>query len=292
MQNKIDILKDLIQDTINDEYLILSSFYNPINSGDNVDRYLEMMRDIIYEANDLEKNAWGILSQTNDGSVSYLGGKYTYDFDFALEVQTLIELKDEYIEKIQSAIELLISKNNSYNDASILLGFSNLNVLMPETLNDGELVTITIQGTCCITYSNILTSKDLVDVNMSIPSLNIPETKMDITTNMSNFSISPENVQFRDNGYYTTMWTYKCGVQSEYSFLCDFDNPICFQIFKMIKYKIDNPNFELIIKEKINKYTITTKHIIMSIDMDMQENGVIQLSIKTKLNDVVSFDGE
>jgi hypothetical protein len=30
----------------------------------------------------------------------------------------------------------------------------------------------------------------------------------------------------------------------------------------------------------------------MSIDMDMQENGVIQLSIKTKLNDVVSFDGE
>lgn len=288
----LEKVKKLVSDTLNDEEISISIYYDLIKSGDNVDRWDVAIEDMIYDANNSDKKAWIVISQTDDGEITYITRDIaSYDFEFDLQVYTPAPNRDEMFEKMTLLISNLSNKSHEVDGNTINMGFKNPNVELPDIINDDELVTITLNGTCSICNGRVITHKDLIDVAISIPTLNIPMTRMPIITNLPKYSINPENVQTTQTGYYTNILTYRVGIESMIRVVCDLNNPVCRKMFELCKKRLTNPTFRIKVDEKIANIEFSTERVVNSVDFEVTDNGIVLLVISTFVMENTTYEG-
>lgn len=287
MKPRIELLKDLIIETIQDDNYLISSFYQPIQSNDSIDRWVEQMYQLVDEANDTNKKCWGILTQTNNGEISYLTEDYaSYSFDFDLTLHTIVDFKDEIFEKVDTIIEELSKKTNIINGYSIILTFSNPNLSMPYIHNKDELVEIRLEGSCFICKGNLLTARDILDTTISIPSQNIYDVKVPTKENVNKYSIVEENRQTKPTKYYTETLTTRVGIQAQLEILVDLNNPVCLLLLDFANKRLDDPNIEIIITKKYrDNVTFASKRIISDVSEGYTTSGILVLTISFYQNE-------
>lgn len=310
--DRLQAIKEVLETKLDKDKYLVSTYYDLINSNDDVDRYDEYdeFNSIMFElTNKLDEyKANIIITMSDDGDVSNLSNVVSYDFDFSLGVQCKIENKDEVLKEINKMVDELSLKDVETFEVgfmSMQFAFSNPNIDMPYLLNDKELINIGINGTCTITPFNVLTNKQLLDVEISIVSKNLETNEyteivgyndVPIQANQNSFSISPENIQTANTGYYTDVLTYKCGIPTNIELRCDLKNPICKYLFLMTKMRMEEANIYLKVKEIIGKkeyvnssMIIETIKAINSIEQNVTTNGIVYLSISLYTQETISF---
>lgn len=289
MISKLEVLKQVLEHKISsilgdEEIYKIHTFYKTINSGDDIDRYEEDFYKSIDEVNNTKYGAMGILTQTNDGNISYLGTGVSYNFNFSLSMITLLENEDKLKEVFSQIIEDLTTNKQSVeiNGVKYIMqvGISNPNFDLPNIENDDEILTLEINGECLITSMNVITDIDLIkEVYFKIGE-DGTEYKMPVVDAGGAYSAEQDgNIQTKQTGYYTQSWTYKCGIQDVYTIICDLDNPICKELFKMTKVRVENPNIDIYVREIICGEEYLQKKFVYRIDTNTNEDGIIQLSV-------------
>ena len=247
------------------------------------------MFEMLEEANYEDKIAWGIVTQTDNGDITYLTEDYaSYNFDFDLTMHTIVEFKDQLLEDIDNVIHELSKKTNTIDGYSVILTFSNPNLTMPYIQNKNELVEIRVEGSCYICKGNLLTIKDSLDTTFSIPSENLNDIKVPTKENLSKYSINPENRQLKTTGYYTEIKTFRAGIENQVEILVDLNNPICRYFLNFSNKRMQNPNVEVIITKKLRDDIIySSKKIINDVNEGYTENGIYVLTISFLQNEDV-----
>ena len=289
MISKLEVLKQVLEHKISsilgdEEVYKIHTFYKTINSNDDIDRYEEDFYKSIDKINDTQYGAMGILTQTNDGNISYLGTGVSYNFSFSLSMITLLENEDKLKDVFSQIIEDLTTNKQSVeiNGVKYIMqvGISNPNFDLPNIENDDEILTLEINGECLITSMNVITDIDLIkEVYFKIGE-DGTEYKMPVVDAGGVYSAEQDgNIQTRQTGYYTQSWTYKCGIQDIYTIICDLDNPVCKELFKMTKLRVENPNIDIYVREIICGDEYIQKKFVYRIDTNTNEDGIIQLSV-------------
>lgn len=287
MKPRMELLKDLIVNTIDDNDYLISTFYQPIQSNESVDRWVEQMHQLVDEANESEKKCWGIITQTNNGEINYLTEDYaSYSFDFDLTLHTIVDFKDEIFEKIDTIIDTLSKKTNIIDCYSIILTFSNPNLSMPYIHNKDELVEIRLEGSCFICKGNLLTARDILDTTISVPSENLFDVKVPTKENVNKYSIVEENRQTKTTKYYTETLTTRVGIQSQIEILVDLDNPVCMLFLDFVNKRMENPNIEVIITKNYRYgVSFTSKRIVSDVSEGYTQSGISVLTISFYQNE-------
>lgn len=289
MKPRIELLKDLIVKAINDDDYLISTFYQPIQSNDSVDRWVEQMYNLVESANEYDKKCWGIITQTNNGEINYLTEDYaSYSFDFDITLHTIVDYKDEVFKKVDDIVETLSKQTSSEQGYSILLSFSNPNLSMPYIHNKDELVEIRFEGSCFICKGNLLTSRDLLDTTISIPSENLNNIKVPTKEHSSKYSIVEENRQTKSTEYYTKTLTTRVGIQSQLEILVDTSNPVCLFFLDFANKRLKDPNVEIIINKKYsNNIVYSSKKVVSDVSEGYTNAGVYVLIISFYQNEDV-----
>lgn len=310
--DRLQAIKEVLQTKLNEKDYLISTYYDLIDSNDDVDRYEEyddfnsIMFNLTNKLDDYKANI--VITMTDDGDVSNLSNVVSYDFDFSLGIQCEVSNKEEVLSKITEVIDNLSLKDVEtlyVAFKSLQFSFSNPNIDMPYILNDKELVNIGVNGTCTITPFYVLTNKQLLDVEIGILSKNletgeyttiIDYTDVPIQSNLNAFSINPENIQTQTTGYYTDILSYRAGINGSIELRCDLQNPVCKYLFLMTKMRMDDVNVYLKVKEVIGKpdyvnssMTIETIRVIDKIDISVTNNGIIYLTISLFTQETISY---
>lgn len=310
--DRLQAIKTILEDRLNSEEYLVSTYYDLIDSNDDIDRYEDYndFNPIMFElTNKLDQyKANVIITMSDDGDISNLSNVVSYDFDFSIGIQCELSNKEEVLEKFNSIVDELSLKDVEIivgEQKSMQLAFSNPNVDIPYFLNDKELVNIGINGACTITPFNVLTNKQLLNVEIGILDKNletgeystiIDYTDVPIQSNLNAFSITPENIQTNQTGYYTDTLSYRAGINGVIELRCDLRNPICKYLFLMTKMRKEDVNVHLKVKEIIGKpdfvgssITLETIKVIERIDLSVTNNGIVYLSLTLTTQETINY---
>ena len=186
----LDLVKDLIQTKLGQDYKV-ASFYKTIESGNDVERYVETMQEMIDQANETQYKCFCIVSQIDDGAITYVNETTPLiDLGVRINLQCDIKYKEEVLSDIEDLIAELSSSANHTGDYTIAIAFTNPTLDMPSIRNDYEMLSIDFDGDVSIGIGNILASRDLMQVSISIPSENIAKTSVLVAENNSQYSIN------------------------------------------------------------------------------------------------------
>lgn len=303
--DRLKLIKDVLESKLDTTKYLISTYYDLINSKDNIDRYFnenEYTQNLFYETNKENYNAIVIISMSDDGDISNLSNVVSYDFDFNISIQCLIDNKDAIIRDFDKIVKDLTLKDSDINsEYSIQLSFSNPNIEIPDIVNDKEMLSINIGGSSTITPISVVTNKDILDVEISIVNKDLSNDtyttiidyiNVPVQSNLGNFSITPENIQTKDTGFYTKTLTYRAGISNLLELRLDLENSVCKYLFLMTKLRKDNVNVYLKVKETIgneeNKITIETIKSIERIDTAITNNGILYLSLSLITQETLS----
>lgn len=300
MEYDIDLTRKLLEDALNDNNIIISSFYDSLDSGEQVDRYLKTVQELINQANKTGATAWGVISQTNTGEIVNIRENYLTSFDWQLRIEVFKENKKEINTKLRNMINQLKGRSFKITDDDnkeykIMVAFSNIQADIPNILNDEEVVTLFLNGTTTLSDSKFLLTNDIEEIYLS-DDMNI-EVRVYPLTNFSDYGVTGNDENTKDMKYRTQKRITGFGNTYNLMFYVDTTNPITMKLWEISKYggiyadHQDNamtPNEIYTLKEKINGYWYVTKLKLTGATPNATVGGLISVECTFQLQEFVS----
>lgn len=120
----IDLVRYVLENKVNDNRISFFSFYEPLNSLEQVDRYKENLQAIINEQNGLNDNDAFAILRASSMEITNLKSNYISSFSIELNVKTYAMYRDTMVKKFKKIIrdeingskfELVVDENgNTY----------------------------------------------------------------------------------------------------------------------------------------------------------------------------------
>ena len=294
MEYDIDLVRKLLTNTLNDENIIISSFYDSLDSGEQVDRYLKSVEELIKQANKTDATGWGILSQTNTGEIVNIRDNYLTSFDWQLRIETFKENKKQLNTKLRNMINDLKGRkfdiqDEDENNYKIMVAFSNIQADIPTILNDEEVVTLFLRGTTTISEGKFLMGNDIEEVYINA-------TRVYPVSNFSDYGIVDTEKNTMITKYRTEKRVIGIGNTFKMMFYVDINNPVIMKLWEIGKYGNTspdsefniNPNEPYLISEKINGHLYTTRQILTGVSPSETIGGLVVIECNFQLQEFVS----
>ena len=101
----IDLVRYVLEKKVNDNRISFFSFYEPLNSLEQVDRYKENLQAIINEQNGLNDNDAFAILRASSMEITNLKSNYISSFSVELNVKTYAMYRDRMVKKFKNVIK-------------------------------------------------------------------------------------------------------------------------------------------------------------------------------------------
>ena len=101
----IDLVRYVLEKKVNDNRISFFSFYEPLNSLEQVDRYKENLQAIINEQNGLNNNDAFAILRASSMEITNLKSNYISSFSVELNVKTYAMYRDRMVKKFKNVIK-------------------------------------------------------------------------------------------------------------------------------------------------------------------------------------------
>lgn len=303
MEYDIDLVRKLLVNTIDDENIIISSFYDSLDSGEQVDRYLKTVEELIKQANKTNSTGWGVISQTNTGEIVNIRDNYLTSFDWQLRIETFKENKKEINTKLRQMINSLKGRkfniqDDDGNNYKIMVAFSNIQADLPVILNDEEVVTLFLHGTTTISDAKFLMTNDIEEYYLYNEDL--AKYRVYPVSNFSDYGVSGKDENTPQLKYRSEKRIQSVGNQFKMTFYVDVNNPIIMKLWEIGKYgsqtpdtlnvstQTMTPNEYYYIEEVLNGWKYTTKHKLVGISPSETTGGLVTIECVFQMQQFIS----
>jgi hypothetical protein len=254
----MDIVLNNSQETINDdEEAIIKILNNEDIDDDNRIRYIQILKSVISDVNDIDKKEyWDLLIQNDcikNSEVNILS--YYFEDENGLN-QTLIEFINKHTDSIGIPVENI---DNSYGEYSASKFIND--VIECNELSNGI-------------YEEIISSSQWTDDEFD--KSQISDDKILILINIKTILMTEANLVFMRNEYPIHVLPFIIKNVSEYIKLVSEDNIVLDELISLLEKEIDDDDKIDLINKTEEKITIKNKNYSDSLKIHILKNNLYQ----------------